>query len=95
MGFSLRVNSRNQVVLSKAVLKALGVGPDDEVSIEQSGDELRVRAKKVSTQPLGPEAKAAIAEGRSDIKEGRVAARLDSPDEVRDFFASVRRARRT
>ena len=50
----VKITSKRQVTFPKHVLDALGVGPGDQLELEETGDGFVLRAQRIDVSKLAP-----------------------------------------
>lgn len=84
----VKIGSKHQVVIPKAVRDRLGVDPGDYVEFTFRRNQAVIKRKKsvdafpVTDEPIGPKTRAAIRRGLKDFEEGRVSGPFESGEEL-------------
>lgn len=93
----VKVGTKHQVVIPKAVRDKLGVHPGDYVEILFDRNQAVLKRKKIvddfphTTEAIGPKTKARIREGLEDIEEGRVGPELGSKKKLRGYLDDLKK----
>jgi len=84
----VRVGSKHQVVIPKAVRTKLGVKPGDYVEISFRRKSAVIKRKKVADdvpytdEPIGPKTRAAIQQALDEVEEGKVEGPFHSAEQL-------------
>jgi AbrB family looped-hinge helix DNA binding protein len=85
----VKVGSKNQVVIPKAVRAKLQIKPGDYVDVSFQNDQAVLTRKKVvdypvTDEPVGPKTKAAIEKATKEVKTGKGQGPFKSAEDLID-----------
>lgn len=82
------IGERGEIVLPPELIAELGLKPGDTVDVVvRPADEF-----PLTDEPIGPETEAGIREGLQDLRKGNVGPRLRTKEEIREYFARLRKS---
>ncbi len=95
----VRVGTKHQVVIPKAVFSKLGLAPGDYVDVSLRKNEAVIKRKRVvddfpvTDEPLGPKERAALRRGLKDLAQGRVSGPFRTAKELQAHHDSLKKKR--
>ena len=96
----VRVGTKHQVVIPKAVFSKLGLAPGDYVDVSIRKNEAVIKRKKIvddfpiSDEPIGPKTRATIRRGLKDLELGNVSGPFRTAKELQAHLDSLKKKRR-
>ena len=96
----VRVGTKHQVVIPKAVFLKLGLVPGDYVEVSARKNEAVIKRKRivddypVTDEPLGPKMRASLRRRLKDLAEGRIHNPFRTAKELQAYLDSLKKPRR-
>ena len=96
----VRVGTKHQVVIPKAVFPKLGLAPGDYVDVSIHKNEAVIKQKRivddfpVTDEPLGSKMRASLRRGLKDLAEGRIHGPFRTAKELQAYLDSLKKPRR-